>query len=92
MAADQLKNFIENGNVVNSVNFPALSMARCAAERLTVLYKAEAELGAFTAKALASVSAQRKGIGYAILDFEGGADEIKAQIEKQDGVIRVFKF
>ena len=92
MAADQLKNFIENGNVVNSVNFPALSMARCGAERLTVLYKAEAELGAFTAKAVASVSAQRKGIGYAILDFEGGADEIKAQIEKQDGVIRVFKF
>jgi D-3-phosphoglycerate dehydrogenase len=92
MAADQLKNFIENGNVVNSVNFPALSMARCGAERLSVLYKAETELSAFTAKAVASVSAQRKGIGYAILDLESGADALKAEIEKLDGVIRVFKF
>lgn len=92
MAADQLKGFIENGNVVNSVNFPALSMARCAAERLTVLYKDGTDLSAFTAKAVAAVSAQRKGIGYAILDLADSADALKNELEKLDGVIRVFKF
>lgn len=92
MAADQLKGFIENGNVVNSVNFPALSMARCAAERLTVLYKDGTDLSAFTAKAVAAVSAQRKGIGYAILDLAGSADALKNELEKLDGVIRVFRF
>jgi len=92
MAADQLKGFIENGNVVNSVNFPALSMARCAAERLTVLYKDGTDLSAFTAKAVAAVSAQRKGIGYAILDLADSADALKNELEKLDGVIRVFRF
>jgi D-3-phosphoglycerate dehydrogenase / 2-oxoglutarate reductase len=28
MAADQLMNYLENGNIVNSVNFPAVSMGR----------------------------------------------------------------
>jgi len=28
MAADQLKDFLENGNILNSVNFPAVSMER----------------------------------------------------------------
>lgn len=30
MAADQLMNYLEHGNIVNSVNFPAVSMARSA--------------------------------------------------------------
>ena len=36
MAANELKDFIENGNVVNSVNFPNLSAPK-AGERVTVL-------------------------------------------------------
>ena len=28
MAADELKDFLENGNIKNSVNLPAVSMAR----------------------------------------------------------------
>ena len=68
------------------------SMARCAAERLTVLYKDGTDLSAFTAKAVAAVSAQRKGIGYAILDLADSADALKNELEKLDGVIRVFKF
>jgi D-3-phosphoglycerate dehydrogenase / 2-oxoglutarate reductase len=30
MAANQLMDYLENGNIVNSVNFPAVSMARVA--------------------------------------------------------------
>jgi D-3-phosphoglycerate dehydrogenase len=35
MAADQLMDFIENGNIVNSVNFPVTSMERAGGHRIT---------------------------------------------------------
>lgn len=34
MAADQIIDFLENGNIKNSVNFPAVSMARCEGQRI----------------------------------------------------------
>ena len=36
MAVKQTVDYIENGNIVNSVNFPALSMARCGKSRVCV--------------------------------------------------------
>lgn len=39
MAAKQLIDYIENGNIVNSVNYPACSMPRTAKARLVVLHK-----------------------------------------------------
>ena len=38
MAARQLKDYLENGNIVNSVNFPACSMPRQSAARLTIVH------------------------------------------------------
>ncbi len=35
MAADQLIDFIENGNITNSVNFPSISMERTGGHRIT---------------------------------------------------------
>ena len=39
MAAQELIDYIENGNIVNSVNYPACSMPRTAKARLVVLHK-----------------------------------------------------
>ncbi len=39
MAAKQLIDYIENGNVVNSVNYPTCSMPRTTAHRLVILHK-----------------------------------------------------
>ena len=39
MAARQLVDYIENGNIVNSVNYPSCSMPRTAKARLVVLHK-----------------------------------------------------
>ena len=39
MAARQLIDYIENGNIVNSVNYPACSMPRSATARLVILHK-----------------------------------------------------
>ncbi|MBE7011938.1 MAG: 3-phosphoglycerate dehydrogenase [Ruminococcaceae bacterium] len=39
MAAKQLKDYIENGNIVNSVNFPACDMGVVEGTRITVIHK-----------------------------------------------------
>lgn len=39
MAAKQLIDYIENGNVVNSVNYPSCAMPRTTAFRLVILHK-----------------------------------------------------
>ena len=36
MAADQLRDFLENGNIKNSVNFPALYMERNGGVRIAI--------------------------------------------------------
>ena len=39
MAARQLADFLENGNIVNSVNFPVCTMPRSAEYRLAIAHK-----------------------------------------------------
>ena len=39
MASKQLIDYIENGNIVNSVNYPACSMPRTTPYRLVILHK-----------------------------------------------------
>ena len=39
MAANQLVDFIENGNIVNSVNYPNLTLARTAQNRVCIMHK-----------------------------------------------------
>ncbi len=39
MAANQLKDFLENGNIKNSVNFPNVIMERSGAQRLCVIHR-----------------------------------------------------
>lgn len=78
MAADELIDYIENGNIKNSVNFP--NVAADADKKVCVLHK---EGAALAGNVLAS--GVKKGFGYTILD--GAADaEALAQTE---GVIRV---
>lgn len=38
MGASQLIDFLENGNIKNSVNLPAVSMARTGVARITVIH------------------------------------------------------
>lgn len=40
MAADQLQDYLDNGNILHSVNFPELNMGRCeAAARVAILHR-----------------------------------------------------
>ncbi len=75
MASAELKDFLENGNIKNSVNCPALSLAKIGNARVTVLTKevdAEASvkesLAAFGVKSIASKT--RGEVTYIIADLE----------------------
>ena len=78
MAANELKEFIEQGNVVNSVNFPNLKVAKIG-NRITVLANtpnAQEEATAIISKDLsikAANAAQRGDLTYIIFDVDGNA-------------------
>ncbi len=96
MACDELKEYLENGNIINSVNYPALSLARSSTEnvRFCVMHKNVPEL---LKKVLSEVngnvenmlSKSRGDYAYAIIDVAGGTPENAAAIAAIDGVIRV---
>jgi D-3-phosphoglycerate dehydrogenase len=94
MAAKEMTDYIENGNIVNSVNYPRLSSARVAGKaRVCVLYKADSDAAAkaaavFGARAVQSASAVRGAYGYAVIDADA-TEADKAAVEAVDGVIKV---
>ena len=98
MAATQLKDYIENGNIVNSVNYPAVSAAREGRARICVCHKNKANMIAQLAAAvsaeginIANLADKAKGeYAYGIIDIDGEADDrLTDAIRAIDGVIRV---
>ena len=86
MASAELKDYIENGNIKNSVNCPALSVARKGAVRVTVLSKdatVEESVKAFGGMIEVAV-AKRGDLTYVIADLDKAPadDEIKSLAEK----------
>jgi D-3-phosphoglycerate dehydrogenase len=79
MAADQLIDYLENGNIKNSVNFPAVSMARAGDCRITFAnHNVPGVLGnvlsVFTrhdVNVIDMVNKSRGDIAYNIIDVEG---------------------
>lgn len=79
MAADELKDYLENGNICNSVNMPAVSMPRESSERICILHRnVPNTISKFSGK-VASLginienmqSKSRKDYAYTILDVTG---------------------
>ena len=99
MAANQLMDYLENGNIANSVNFPSVSMGRTpGAGRITfsndnvsgVLGHVLGVLAERNVNVLDMVNKSRGELAFNIIDVEGtpGADVIAA-IEAVAHVIRV---
>ena len=98
MAANQLMDFIENGNIENSVNFPPTKMARNGGTRLTfcnsnvpkVLGSVLSILADFELNVVDMVNKSRNEVAYNIIDVEGEiSPEIVEQIQQVDGVMRI---
>ena len=98
MAAKQLTDYLENGNITNSVNYPAVSMPRTSVSRICVHHKNVKEI---LSKILAIVSSQGVNIAhmqdqsrgeyaYLVLDLDDTlSPEAVELIRRVSGVIRV---
>lgn len=97
MAVDELMDYIENGNIRNSVNFPPVSLdAEAETTRVGILYKGEVDVTALLNEAVGAdkvvkveIGKSRTEYGYALaLVKEDACKDCLAGI-KADGVIKV---
>ena len=99
MAVTQIMNYLENGNIVNSVNFPNCDMGVCASQgRITILHKnIPNSLGRFTT-AMAGENVNIAGLmnksrgeyAYTILDLDHKPSEsVVDGLRNIEGVLRV---
>lgn len=99
MAVKEIMEFVENGNIKNSVNYPAIDAGVCTStSRITVCHKNIPNMltqftGAFSAKGINvtdMVSKSRGDWAYTILDVADKADDsIVSTISAIDGVVKV---
>ncbi len=92
MAALQLDDFLKNGNIKNSVNFPNVAMARSGDARICVLHAAGDDMVAklsAAAGAVAGIASKAKGENaYTIIDVNGAVN-VEA-VAAVDGVYKAY--
>lgn len=97
MAAKELKDYIENGNVVNSVNFPCISAPRTGKSRITILHKNVSNMISQAIKEVKNINISSlvnnsKGdIAYMIIDVDEELDPSIADklMAENEGFIKV---
>ena len=99
MAVDEIKDYLENGNIRNSVNYPACDMGICSKPgRIAIFHKNIANMisqftsifGAEGYNISDMTNKSRGDVAYTLLDIESAvsADTVE-KLEKIDGVFRV---
>ena len=98
MACCQVRDYLENGNIINSVNMPKLTLDRSGDARICVIHKnVPAQISAITTvigndglNIENMVNATRGEIGYTVLDVTGDvADKVVDDITNIADVIKV---
>ncbi len=95
MAAKEIRDYLENGNIVNSVNYPNCSAPREGVMRICVIHKNIPAMLSQISNAVSDVNIDNminksKGdFAYTILDLSEEHDEAADAIKAIEGVIRV---
>lgn len=98
MVADQVRDYLENGNVTNSVNFPSVNLPRSGEARLAVVNANVPDMVGQISRQLAEaglniqhmLNESRGDIAYTLLDVSGAIpDETRDAIAVIDGVLNV---
>jgi len=93
MAADEIRDYLENGNIVNSVNMPRAEFGAVLSgiSRVCVICKSEAveKVVGAVAGAVKMATFTRGQYAYVMADFENNANDIAEKAKTVDGVIRV---
>ncbi|BBH25360.1 MAG: 3-phosphoglycerate dehydrogenase family protein [Intestinibaculum porci] len=96
MAVEEVMDFLENGNIRNSVNFPTVVEPRTTTYRLCIIHKNIPNMLAKFAGTIAKkdmnienmVNKARGDYAYTIIDTNDLSEDITKAIEKQEGVIK----
>ena len=98
MAAHEIIDYLENGNIVNSVNLPNISMTREGRTRLCVLHKNVPNMISAISSVLSAnginienmQSKSRNDYAYAMFDVSGDiSDAVFSNIVSIEGVVRI---
>jgi D-3-phosphoglycerate dehydrogenase len=98
MVVDQLRNYLEHGNVVNAVNFPAVSMARESAHRVAIANANVPNMLGQISTAMAAaglnihnmVNKSRGDMAYTLVDVDSPvAAQVLGSLRAIDGVLSV---
>jgi len=98
MAVRQLMDFLENGNIKNSVNFPECSLERSDKARLTISNKNEPGMIEKITRMLADnklniadmINKSKGNLAYNIIDLEGDINpDLVKKIQSIDGIVAV---
>lgn len=97
-AVEELKDFLENGNILNSVNFPNVYMERSGVQRIALIHKNVPKMLAQIAETLAQgdvnienmINKSKKDYAYTLVDVsEAINQDVLDTLMKITGVIRV---
>jgi D-3-phosphoglycerate dehydrogenase / 2-oxoglutarate reductase len=98
MVADQLRDFLENGNIVNAVNFPAVSMVRESRFRVAIANANVPNMLGQISTAMASaglnihtmVNKSRGEMAYTLVDVDSPVEaQVLSSLAAIDGVLAV---
>lgn len=98
MAADEIKDYLLNGNITNSVNMPTVSMPRGAGSRICIIHQNAKGLLAGMTGVLGEAAINidnltnksRGDIAYTLLDVDEAPSEgVLGKLESLDGVVRI---
>ena len=98
MAVDELKDYLENGNIKNSVNYPSCDMGICTAGgRICIFHKNQPSmitqftqiLGASGVNIAGMANKSKKEVAYTLIDFDDPTD--KEIIKKLTGIKDVYR-
>lgn len=98
MGAMELIDFLENGNIKNSVNLPAVSLQRSGAARITVIHKNQPNMIATITDTISKdginianfLDKNRGEFAYSIIDVDSEVSAAAVEdIKKIDGVIKI---
>jgi len=98
MVAQQIKDYLENGNIKNSVNFPAVKLPRTDGHRVTIVNSNVPDMIGQISSALANkglniidmLNKSRGNIAYTIIDIDKPADDgLVSDLNKIEGILSV---
>lgn len=97
MAAQEIREYLENGNIVNSVNFPNAAMERSGKYRYGILHRNIPSMISQATNAFAEhginienmMNKSKKDYAYTVIDAEEKSQDVIEQISSVDGVVKV---